>query len=90
MQGSNHNMLAIFNHLCFFDKKSLVHLADSSGFEILNIEYYGLDIMDFLAMKEAEDNFLYFKNLKKMVNILQAIVDSENLSNSMRVLFKKK
>ena len=73
----------------FFNKKSLKFLAKNSGFKLVKIDYFGLDVMDYLAMKEGEDNYQYFKYLKEMVSITQAIIDKQNLSNSMRILFQK-
>ena len=88
MEGE-HNMLAVFNHLCFYDDRSLDFLVENTGFEITNIDYYGLDVMDYLAMKEAEEGYPFFEHLRPMVASLQALVDAYGLGNSMRILFRK-
>lgn len=89
LMGGEHNMLAVFNHLCFYDQRSLMFLAEHTGFEIANCDFYGLDVMDYLAMKEAEAGIPYFEHLRPMVAPLQALVDAQGLGNSMRVLFRK-
>jgi 2-polyprenyl-3-methyl-5-hydroxy-6-metoxy-1,4-benzoquinol methylase len=89
LMGGEHNMLAPFNHLCFYDTRSLAWLAQRTGFEVIRCDYYGLDVMDFLAMKESQDGTPYFGELRKMVAPLQAVLDSQGLSNCMRVLFRK-
>ncbi len=88
MEGE-HNNLAVFNHLCFYDNKSLDYLVKNSGFEIINCDYYGLDVMDYLAMKEADEDYPFFEHLRPMVAPLQALVDAHSLGNSMRILFRK-
>ncbi|AEF99596.1 class I SAM-dependent methyltransferase [Methylomonas methanica] len=89
LMGGEHNMLAVFNHLCFYDQNSLDFLAKHSGFEVQRCDYFGLDVMDYLAMKECDDNYSYFEKLRPMVAPLQALVDAHCLGNSMRVLFRK-
>jgi 2-polyprenyl-3-methyl-5-hydroxy-6-metoxy-1,4-benzoquinol methylase len=89
LMGGEHNMLAVFNHLCFYDNQSLKFLADKSGLEVTNCDYYGLDVMDYLAMKEAQEDYPFFQHLRAMVGPLQAIVDAHGLGNCMRILFRK-
>lgn len=89
IMGGNHNMLAVFNHLCFFDRASLNFLATHSGLQLGNIDFYGLDILDYFAWKEAEDGIDYFRKLRDLVAPLQAVLDRQNLSNSMRILFTR-
>jgi hypothetical protein len=87
--GGEHNMLAVFNHLCFYDARSLAYLTENTGFELVNCDYYGLDVMDYLAMKEAEEDYPFFEQLRPMVAPLQALVDAQGLGNSMRLLLRK-
>lgn len=89
LMGSLQNTLDPFQHLCFFDKKSLNYLASESGFELESIEFFGLDIMDYFFMKEYQDKINYLSNLKEFISVMQAIVDKQNLSNHMRIIFKK-
>lgn len=89
LMGGEHNMLAVFNHLCFYDSRSLNYLSQQTGFEVTRCDYYGLDVMDYLAMKEADENYPYFEHLQPMVAPLQALVDAHGLGNSMRILFRK-
>ncbi|MGD2171832.1 MAG: class I SAM-dependent methyltransferase [Gammaproteobacteria bacterium] len=89
LMGGEHNMLAVFNHLCFYDARSLAYLTENTGFELVNCDYYGLDVMDYLAMKEAEEDYPFFEQLRPMVAPLQALVDAQGLGNSMRLLLRK-
>jgi 2-polyprenyl-3-methyl-5-hydroxy-6-metoxy-1,4-benzoquinol methylase len=89
LMGGEHNMIAVFNHLCFYDARSLDFLARQTGFKVANCDYYGLDVMDYLAMKEADEGYPFFEHLRPMVAPLQALVDAHGLGNSMRVLFRK-
>lgn len=88
-QKGKQNLLLPYEHLCFYDKESLTFLARKTGFEIVSIEYYGLDIVDYLAMKEYEDNIQYNQNLKEIIPYLQALIDKCNISNHMRIVMKK-
>ncbi len=89
LMGGEHNMIAVFNHLCFYDKNSLDFLAERSGFTVVNQDFYGLDVLDFLAMKQSTDGCEYHTRLKEMIAPVQAMVDAQKLSNSMRILFRK-
>jgi 2-polyprenyl-3-methyl-5-hydroxy-6-metoxy-1,4-benzoquinol methylase len=90
LMGAKQNTLLPFEHLCFFDKKSLDYLAKMTGFEVELVETFGLDIMDYLLMKEYEDDFNYTGNLSEMTKLLQSLLDKFNLSNHFRITFKKK
>jgi 2-polyprenyl-3-methyl-5-hydroxy-6-metoxy-1,4-benzoquinol methylase len=90
LMGEDHNMFAVFNHLCFYNYNSLSYLAKKTGFKILKIEYYGLDIKDYLQMLESDNKKIKFnKILNNLSNILQSVLDKYSLSNSMRIFFKK-
>jgi 2-polyprenyl-3-methyl-5-hydroxy-6-metoxy-1,4-benzoquinol methylase len=90
LMGGEHNMLAPYNHLCFYDARSLGWLAERTGLEVVRCDYFGLDVMDYLAMKEAQDGTPYFGQLRAMVAPLQAVLDRQGLANCMRVLFRRK
>lgn len=89
LMGSRHNTLAPFQHTAFFDPKSLAYLAKKTGFVVDSIEYFGLDIMDYFCMKQYDDNFDYLDKLSELIPLMQAIVDKQNISNHMRIIFKK-
>lgn len=90
MMGPDHNMFAVFNHLCFYDYKSLSYLAKKTGFKISKIEYFGLDIKDYLQMLEYNSkNTKLNKILNNLSNTLQSVLDKHSLSNSMRIFLKK-
>ena len=90
LMGINHNMLAVFDHICFFNKKSLIYLCSKTGLKIKSIEYFGLDIKDYFQFIEHKNSIRLNKSLNKFSNLVQAIIDSKNLSNSMRVILQKK
>ena len=54
LMGSDHNMFAVFNHLCFYNYNSLNYLVRKTGFKIVKIDYFGLDIKDYLQMIESK------------------------------------
>lgn len=81
--------LAPYQHLGFYDPKSLEYLANKSGFSVHKIDYYGLDIMDYFYMKGYQDKVSYNHNLTDFVAVIQAVVDKQKISNHMRILFKK-
>jgi SAM-dependent methyltransferase len=89
LMGSNQNLLYPFQHVAFFDKKSLDYLAKKTGYKIHSIDYYGLDIMDYFCMKSYDNKHDYLKELNEFIPAIQAVIDKQNLSNHMRVLFKK-
>jgi len=40
-------------------------------------------------MKQYDDNFDYLDKLSELIPLMQAIVDKQNISNHMRIIFKK-
>jgi hypothetical protein len=46
--------------------------------------------MDYLLMKEHEDNINYIDNLGEMMSLLQAVLDKYKISNHFRITFSKK
>ncbi len=90
IMGAKQNTLLPFEHLCFFNKKSLEFLVKKTGFSIYSIDTYGFDIMDFFMFKEFEDKKRYIKNFKDLIFKTQSIIDHSGMSNHLRVTFKKK
>ena len=91
LMGSDHNMFAVFNHLCFYNYNSLNYLVRKTGFKIVKIDYFGLDIKDYLQMIESKTKSVKFnKILNQLSNTLQSVLDKNSLSNSMRIILKKK
>jgi predicted TPR repeat methyltransferase len=89
LMGEKQNTLLPFEHYCFFNTQSLNYLCRQSGYKIINIDYYGWDVMDYLLFKEYEDGINYCKKLAELIPSLQAIVDKQKLSNHMRIVFGK-
>ncbi len=89
LMGGYQNTLLPFQHFAFYDSKSLNYLAKKAGFKIHSIDYYGLDIIDYLYMKEYQEPGEYHSKLKDLIPILQAIIDKQGVSNHMRIFFQK-
>lgn len=89
LMGEKQNNLYPFQHICFFDEKSLDYLAKKTGFKIYSIDYYGLDMMDYFCLKTYEDKFDYLTKLKDFIPLTQAVIDKQNISNHQRIIFKK-
>ena len=51
-------------------------------------QHNGLDVIDYLSMKQHKDQYPYIKNLKDGIPLLQAAIDKAGLSNHIRVIFK--
>ena len=88
-QKYKQNLLLPYEHICFYNEKSLSWLAEKCGFKVCSIEYYGLDMIDYLSMKGYEDGVDYNDNLREIIPYVQALIDDSNISNHMRVIFEK-
>lgn len=88
MQGLQ-NTLYPFIHIGFFNKKSLDYLSRKTNFKVFSIDYYGLDIIDYLSMKTYDDNYDYLKGLRDFIPLMQAVIDKQKISNHQRVIFQK-
>ena len=89
LMGSDQNTLLPFEHLCFFDEKSFNYLAKKSGFKVVSVETFGLDITDYLLYKEYKDKIDYTSKLSDFISLTQSLIDKTSLSNHFRVTFKK-
>ena len=83
-------MLAVFDHICFFNLKSLNYLSKKTGLKIKSIEFFGLDVKDYFQSVPSKHNMNLNKLLNKFANLTQSIIDNQKLSNSMRIVFQKK
>jgi 2-polyprenyl-3-methyl-5-hydroxy-6-metoxy-1,4-benzoquinol methylase len=88
-QKGKQNLLLPYEHLCFHNKESLSFVANKTGFEIVSIECFGLDIVDYFSMKEYEDGIDYNDKLKEIIPYMQALIDKTNISNHMRIIMRK-
>lgn len=89
LMGSKQNTMLPFEHLSFFDNKSINHLAKKSKFKVFSVETFGWDLMDYMLLKEYEDKFRYSIKFKELCDLLQSILDKQGLSNHYRITFKK-
>lgn len=85
----NVSVLMPYEHLCFYNEKSFRFVADTASIDVVNVDYFGLDVMDILLFKEYQDGHKYCLDLKDELPYIQAVVDRQKVSNSMRVLWKK-
>ena len=83
------NLLYPFQHVCFYNEVSLNYLSRSTGLKVENIDYYGLDIADYLLYKEYEDSYPYMKKLHDLACLMQSVLDKAEISNHLRVTFYK-
>ncbi|MEW6610789.1 MAG: class I SAM-dependent methyltransferase [Patescibacteria group bacterium] len=89
LMGGLQNTLLPFQHVGFYDERSLAYLASRTGFAVPAIDYYGLDVMDYFYMKREQDHLDYHEYLKEFIPIMQAVIDKQKLSNHIRVIFRK-
>ena len=89
LMQAKQNTLLPFEHLCFFNKKSLDYLSKEANLALISVETFGLDIMDYLLMKEYEDSIPYTKNLDDLMIIIQGCLDKMGISNHFRITFRK-
>jgi 2-polyprenyl-3-methyl-5-hydroxy-6-metoxy-1,4-benzoquinol methylase len=89
MMGSAQNTLLPFEHVGFFSAKAFDYAAAQIGATVHTLDVFGLDVMDYLLMKEHEDGHPYTVRLREMTSWLQACVDGLGLGNHFRVTFRK-
>ena len=89
LMGNRGNTLVPFEHVCFYDQKSFQFLAKKSGFGIHSLDTFGLDIADYLLMKEYEDDFPYTEKLHEMMVLVQGCLDQLSVSNHFRLTLQK-
>ena len=89
LMGHRENTLVTFEHVCFFDSKSFKFLAEKSGLSVHSLDTFGLDIMDYLLMKECDDNFPYTEKLHEMMVLVQGCLDQLEVSNHFRLTLQK-
>jgi 2-polyprenyl-3-methyl-5-hydroxy-6-metoxy-1,4-benzoquinol methylase len=89
LMGSKQNTLLPFEHIGFFSDKSFAYLAQKSGLTVTSVDVFGFDVMDYLLMKEYEDNIPYTDKLRDMMLLLQACVDRLRVGNHFRVTLRR-
>lgn len=90
LMRADHNMFAVFDHICFFNLKSLNYLCKKIGLKLKSIEYFGLDIKDYFQSLPSSSDINLHKRLNLFANLTQAIIDNNKMSNSMRIILQKK
>ena len=88
LMGSDQNTMLPFEHVCFFNLKSLKYLVRQTKFKIHSIETYGFDIMDYFLLKEFKEKKRYVSNFREFINLTQSILDKGNYSNHFRITLK--
>jgi len=83
------NLIYPFEHINFFNKKSLSFLSKKGNLKIKKIETYGLDLIDYFLFKEFNDKKKYIKDFPFLIDLLQSSIDKSGLSNHYRITFQK-
>jgi SAM-dependent methyltransferase len=89
LMGGMENTLVPFEHVCFYDLKSFQFLAEKSGLSVHSLDTFGLDLMDYLLMKEHDDGFPYTEKLHEMMTLVQGCLDKLKVSNHFRLTLQK-
>ena len=89
LMGSKQNTLLPFEHVGFFSDRAFAYLAERSGLTVTSVDVFGFDVMDYLLMKEYEDNIPYTVQLRDMMLLLQACVDRLRVGNHFRVTLRR-
>ena len=90
LMGNTQNLLYPFQHVCFYNPSSIKYLSEKAKLNISSVEYFGLDIMDYLLKKEYEDDYPYTDKLHEMMTLMQGCLDHLEIGNHMRITFQKK
>lgn len=85
----NNNLIYPFEHLNFFNEKSINFIAKKTKLKIDKLETFGLDMIDYFFFREFKDKKKYFKFIMKELNIMQEYIDKNNLGNHYRLTLKK-
>ena len=90
MMGFNHNNFSIFDHVCFYNEKSINYLCKKSKLKLIKVDYFGLDIKDYFQSIDAKYiNLSLNTKLNDYANLTQSYLDYLKISNSMRIILKK-
>jgi len=89
LMGGLQNTLLPFEHVGFFSPKSFEYLGEQIGASVHTLDVFGLDVMDYLLMKEHEDGVPYTVKLKPMMSLLQGCVDRLGLGNHYRATLRE-
>ncbi|WP_210772233.1 HAD-IIIA family hydrolase [Pseudodesulfovibrio sp. zrk46] len=89
MLGNRHHCLHPFFHNAFHSEQSLAYLASETGFRITKLDYYGLDVIDYLGFKSHEDGYDYNRKLAEIIPYLQAAIDSCDASSHLRIIMER-
>ena len=89
LMGSEQNTMLPFEHLCFYDQKSIKYLSQKSKFQIDKIQTYGFDVMDYFLFREFKDKVNYINKFKQFTSLVQSVLDKNELGNHFRITLKK-
>lgn len=90
LMGHEHNNFAIFDHVCFYNEKSIKYICKRYGLKLIKFDYYGLDIKDYFQKVEYENKNFNQDILNDFSNLTQSFIDFSKASNSMRIILQKK
>ena len=82
-------LVAPAEHLLYFTKKSMRHLVERVGLELLHIETKGMDIPDLIAYyRDKKQNSEVTDFLLEHGDLFQAVIDEAGRANHMRVVLR--
>ena len=90
LMGHEHNNFSIFDHVCFYNEQSINFICKKYGLKLIKIDYFGLDIKDYFQKIEHDNKNFNQKILDKFSNLAQSYIDHSKVSNSARIILKKK
>ena len=87
--GGKHNLVYPYEHLNFFNKKSINYLAKKTNFRVKKLETFGLDMIDYFFFREFNDKADYFSKILKEINETQSYIDAIGEGNHYRLTLIK-
>ncbi len=89
LMGGKHNLVYPYEHLNFFNKKSINYLAKKTNFRVKKLETFGLDMIDYFFFREFNDKADYFSKILKEINETQSYIDAIGEGNHYRLTLIK-
>ena len=82
------SLITPVEHLFYFTKESIEKLSEIVGLKISFFETKGTDMLDMKAFYEYQNRQMEANLIMEIGDKLQAIIDSSNCANHMRIIFK--
>lgn len=86
----NSNLITPFEHLIYFNQKSITKLSKMLNMKIDSYETKGLDMGDLSSYFEWTEQKNMANTFREMASTIQPLLDSIGFSNHMRIMLSKK